>query len=446
MKYLRNFFRSELNHYNKLHYEGKIIFGSSLLYNLASPILGTFTGCYLWRQSASIILLSTFQLMIFGGTIVGFYLNGLLLKKFSPSRLYFTGCLIQGIATALLIFLPKLSSPEILFFGIINGISSGIFWANRTYISSKYIQKNERIYFSSINSIQGILTGLLMPLTIGWMIVFGETRFAFDVHLAYRILAILMVILLTWSGYIIMKISNIRITSDKKPLFLTRPSTTWKRLRVFSFILGFSNSIEMVIPGLFIMMFVGKENFLGSFQSFSSLFVAGALLFIGKTANREHRIYIFTAGISLSIIASTLFGSYFSVVGILLYSVINALAGPFRWVIYGPMWFDILDMEERRFSKHRYGYVCDEQLFLNLGRMAALFLFMRIALINPPTALRISPLLSALPQIFILTVMLSLEKRLVRDEILQKGLFLQYMALAAKQNPSHKISPVRRIS
>src|SRR5438270_510986 len=111
-------------YFKKLRHDTQKLLYSIFLFNLIGPMLGLFINAFLWRQSHDVTLIAFYNLIIFIIIPVGFYLNGLLLKKFSPGRLYFFSLAILGIAVASLIFLTNISYSIILIFGIVDGLSS----------------------------------------------------------------------------------------------------------------------------------------------------------------------------------------------------------------------------------------------------------------------------------------------------------------------------------
>ncbi len=191
--------------------------------------------------------------------------------------------------------------------------------------------------------------------------------------------------------------------------------------------MGLTNGIEIVLPTLMVLVLVGKENSLGSIQAFSGVFVAFIIYHIGKRVNKDRRFIIFSIGILFSITASLTFSLYYSALGVLCYFLINALAGSFRWTIYGPLSFDVIDAEERKSSKHRYSYIFDQQLYLNLGRNFALLLFIPFFLSNHDIALRYTPLIFALPQLLVLWLIGFVEKQLIVDDIREHSARFNYV-------------------
>lgn len=127
MRFIHDFINKEIFHFKKLHADAQSLILSIFLRDLIGPILSIFINAFLWRQSQDLILVALFNLAFFLTIPLGFYLNGVLLKLFSPGRLYFVSLLFSGIVAAGLIFLPSISYSIVFTFGILEGLFSGIY-------------------------------------------------------------------------------------------------------------------------------------------------------------------------------------------------------------------------------------------------------------------------------------------------------------------------------
>lgn len=425
MKLIRQLLKNELQHYQKLNQESKVILIAIFIFNLASPILSTFINAFLWRSVQDIQLVVLYNIASFIGIPLGFYLNGELLKKYYPTTLYFFGSIAQGIVAAVLLFFPHFNSVSLLLFGLIFGTTSGLYWGNRIYLVSNYVKSYQRIYFMSLVFMQSTLCGIILPFIIGWYLVIGERTSLYSADLAYKVLGIGLVMVLAYSGYKIKK-----LVLEKQPIPYTslhKPSASWKKVRGMAFIMGITNSIDFIFPTILVLQFVGKEGKLGTIQALSGIVLAFAIYQIGKKVDRNHRFTILFVGVFLSIVAGLIFSFSYSAIGVLFYFVLTAFASPFRWTVVSPVMFDVMDGEVRKYAKNRYAFVYDQELFLNIGRNVSLLLFVFLYANTPTIALRFTPLLFALPQFVLLYIALSLEEGLISEYVEEKKYLYQYV-------------------
>jgi MFS transporter, YQGE family, putative transporter len=435
MNFLKKFATNELRHYHSLAPQSKTILISILFYSLASPILSTFISAFLWRVSQSVHLVVWYNIAIYLGVPIGFYLNGRLLKHYNPTTFYFWGSTLQGVMAGLLLFLPIFHISIISLFGLIFGITSGLYWSNRIFINHSTVKSHQRIYFTSLIFICQTACNVIVPLVIGWYLVLGERTGTYSPTLAYQLLGIILLLLLIIAGF---KIKQLPVEHTSIPYTtLRKPSRAWKRLRIMKFLLGVTNSIDIVFPTLLILMFIGKEGRLGTIQALSGVFLAAALYQIARKVGKNDRYFVLLGGIFLSILGGLIFSTWYSPLGIMSYFVLSAFATPIRWTIIGPVSQDVIDGEARKYSKNRYAFIFDQELFINLGRLSSLLLFIVFYAYFPTIAVRFTPLLFAIPQLGILYLAASLEKHLLVDELNQKTLEFSYVQIVGNGRSSN---------
>ena len=396
MSFWKKFITQEVEYFNRLSYNGKALITSFALTGVTDPIIFTFNA-FLWRVTNNIGSLAWYNFAQFVGLPIGFYINGKLLKQYSPPQLYLTGCVLQGIAVCSLIFLTQISYISIIFFGLVFGMSMGLFWANRNFLTLRAIPTENRIYFSSLEANASTITGILIPLVIGWFLVLGNKAHVYSTRQAYEGLSIFAIIILFFIGFIIRKVSI-----EYEPIthiLLPKARPFWQKVRALSFFDGMTNGISIFIPVLMVLTFVGMEDALGTIQSVAAIGSALVIYYVSKKASKKHRFYILFINFLLCLIAGIYFGVLFSALGTILFFAITAIASPFGWVGTASIGQDSIDTEEGTSPYSHYAYVFDTELFLNLGRLVSIGIFFLILfLYTQQGALRMSPFLFALFQ------------------------------------------------
>lgn len=76
-----------------------------------------------------------YQLAVYTGIPFTFLVNGFLLQHINIKRLYSAGMLLSGISMAVMMSLGKLSMLGVGIAGLMMGMSFGLFWANRDFLS-----------------------------------------------------------------------------------------------------------------------------------------------------------------------------------------------------------------------------------------------------------------------------------------------------------------------
>lgn len=260
--------KTEKLHFDSLGDVVKHLLLSYGLYLVSYPIIGIFINAYFWRQTEDITLIAAYNLGFFIALPLGFYLNGLLLKRVHILKLYWIGTVLQGVAAFLAIFMPTLSFDKVLAYGLIYGIGGGLYWGNKNYITLKITKGRNRLYYNSLESSIDLIINIVMPILLGWIIVFGEHVHLYTPDSAYRVLMVATLFMLGLSGYIL---QSADIYSEKiTNIFVINPSKYWNLNRLMQTIFWVVNGVNYFIPTVLVLMLVGSEGELGTLESFSA--------------------------------------------------------------------------------------------------------------------------------------------------------------------------------
>lgn len=410
MNFIHSFIDKEVNYFRKLHQDGqKLLFGI-FLNSLIDPMLGLFLNAFLWRQSHDIQIIAVYNLIVFSLITVGFYINGLLLKRFSPSSLFTIALGAFGLATSILIFLPTISYSIVILFGLIDGLCAGVYWANRNLLTLKTTQSDNRIYFSSLETSSGTITGVIVPLFIGWFIAFGSIIQVYSPVRGYQILSVGMLLIVAAIAIIMQTISIKRYNVGD--LLIKKASSSWQKFQLFQLAWGLNEGATGFISILLVLILVGQEASLGTVQSISAIFTALIVFALAKFLHIKHRLTLIVVGVSLILLGATVFGILFSAVGVFILVATQALAHSIEWVAFSSLNYDLMEKDGNTEENH-YAYVCDQEIYLNLGRIISVGIFMALVHFSSNTiALRYAPFIFGLAQILLIFTTRSIEKNL----------------------------------
>lgn len=409
-------FRKEKDYFQKLHSDTQKMLLTIGLYYLTAPIFGIFVNAFLWRQTQDILLVAFYNAIMFSFITAGFYLNGFLLRRYSVAVPYTLSLVISCFALTVLLFLPHITYPIILFYGIIDGVTAGVYWANRNLLTLKTTASDNRIYFSSIETTISTLSKVFIPFVIGWFITLGSILNWYTPVQGYQMLVVYLLIVIFFLG----KISR-TMESKKQPIekqFVKSASKKWQHFRLLQFVLGVNNATLTFIPVLLVLTLLGKENTLGMVQSMGAI-LASVMVFFGvKSLHIKHRLKLIAIGTGITILGGLIFSVMYSGLGVLIFFACQSIAWPFLWVAISSINYDLIDQDNKD-PKYHYAYVSDQEIYLNAGRLVGILIFMAAAFfISNDFALRFAPLLFAFTQILLYVTTKAIEKK--KDDISTK--------------------------
>lgn len=401
--------KNEYKHYLSLSAVVRRLLYSYVFYLVSYPIMGLFINVYFWRQSNDITLIAAYNLGFFLFLPIGFYLNGLLLSRVNILKLYWVGVFTQGFAAALAIFFPNLSFDIVLFYGAIYGLGGGLYWANKNYITLKLTKNTNRLYYNALETSIELVSGILLPVLVGWGIVFGEKLELYSVDTAYKVLILIALILLWLSGYMLQKAD---IYSEKITHLLPHnPSSNWYRNRLISALYYVVAGANYFIPTILTLLLIGLEGELGTLESLSAILTAILMYWIGRKTklSRSSKIYV-VAGV-LYLAASLLLTYFYNLASVLFYIATSSISLSICWNLIYANSMEIMDKEQDlNPGSNQYALVMDNEIYYNLGRIIGMaILFEGSAVLGQRTALVITPIILSL---LLLSIIIPLNKNL----------------------------------
>ena len=123
----------EYNYYKSFPRNMRLLLMTNLIYALVLPIIEMFIGAYIMRSTSNTSLVVSFQLALYTGIPLTFFINGILLKRIKIARLYSFGMLLSGVSMTAMMMVKNLDIYGITVAGLIMGLSYGFFWANRDF-------------------------------------------------------------------------------------------------------------------------------------------------------------------------------------------------------------------------------------------------------------------------------------------------------------------------
>ena len=386
-----NFFKSEILHFKNLPKKAQELLISFFFYSTAYPIISVFINAFIWKNDYNISYLIFFRIGQFLVVPLAFIIGGILLRVAKINTLYFIGAIFIAVSSVLTIFLKNKTIVDFLIMGIILGVGTGLYWVNRTYLTVKETNDDNRSYFFGLLFSFTTLIGFVVTLLVGWLIVFG---------LSYQLLMASAFILIIFSGLVVLKMD---LESPKiGRLFIHNSSYIWMRKRLIHLGIGFVEGLSYIIPGLLVLTMLGNEGILGSLTAISSIISTVLIYLYGrKSHSKDHKTYFIFSTI-LSLFLSLLLAVAFNKFTVIIYSLLSGLTISFLWLTLATPLFKNIDLEVGNIEEKRFSYILDTEFFLNGGRIIALAICLFIAIYyGTENSLRFSPIVLSLFQVFL---------------------------------------------
>ena len=376
----------------------RILIVANIVYAFVLPVIEIFVAAYVMRNSRDVSKVVTYQLAIYTGDPIAFLLNGFLLGRIGVQRLYALGMLMSSMAMLVMMSFSVLTYPGIAASGLLMGIASGLFWANRGFLALSTTNNENRNYFYGIETFFLTIISVTAPLFIGWWIeASSHTAWtAFNRNNGYRVIAV-CALGLTIVSAVVINLGKYENPPKTRFLYL-RFHPLWWRMSLLAALKGLAQGYLVTAPAMLIMMLVGQEGTLGTIQTVGGVLSAFVLYGVGRIARPEHRLRIFAVGLILFAAGSVVNGLLFDAVGVLIFMSCLVIAKPVLDLAYFPIQLLVTDRVAAIEGRNQYAYIFHHELGLFTGRFAGCVLFIVLAL----AVSQVAALKYALPVIAIL--------------------------------------------
>ncbi len=374
-----NKLRHEYQHFLSYPRDMRILLLTNLIYAFVGPVIDLFVAAYVMRKSQNVTMVVIYQLAVYTGIPLTFFINGFLLQHVNIKRLYSAGMLLSGVSMAVMVSLGELSMTGVGVAGFMMGMSFGLFWANRDFLALSTTDDQNRNYYYGVETFFYTITGVIVPFIIGWFIAGTDLRgwFGGDPDTAYQIVTGVVFVLTIFSSILV---HRGRFENPPKSDFVFfRYHWLWNQMQLLAILKGLAQGYIVTAPAMLVMRLVGQEGALGTIQAVGGILSAFLLYYIGRTAQPKHRIIIFTIGLTLFALGGLANALLFNAAGVLLFMVCLLLSKPLHDIAYFPIQMQVIDTVSAIEHRNKYSYIFNQEFGFFIGRFAGCGLFILLA-------------------------------------------------------------------
>lgn len=378
----------------------RVLLVTNMIYAFVLPVIEIFVAAYVMRNSHDVSKVVTYQLAIYAGDPFAFWLNGVMLGRISIKRLYAAGMLLSAVAMLVMMSSTVISPMAIAVSGLLMGIASGLFWANRGFLALSTTTDENRNYFYGVETFFLTITSVIVPAAIGWFIeATGKYGWVSgNRNNSYRIVA-LCTLVLTLVASVVINMGSYRNPPKTRFVFFHFHSL-WKKMLSLAMLKGLAQGYLVTAPAMLIMMLVGQEGTLGLIQAAGGIVSSFMLYAVGRASKPEHRVRVFAIGLFLFAAGSIVNTVMFDAKGVLIFMACLVLAKPVLDLAYFPIQLLIIDTVSVIENRNEYAYIFNHEIGLFAGRLLGCGLFIILAV----NVSRIAALKYALPTIAVLQI------------------------------------------
>lgn len=380
----------------------KILILTNTIYAFVLPVIDIFVASYIMRNSNDPSKVILYQLAIYIGIPITFYINGYLLNRISIKKLFSLGMLLSGVSMVFMMTLKEINYFGLVFAGLIMGMSFGLYWANRDYLVLATTKDKTRNFYYGLETFLYTIIAAIVPVMIGWFLVNGnegEGQAANEgVNAAYRVIT-MIVFGITIFASVVFHFGKYDKPKSEKFMYF-KFHKLWKKMLQLAALKGLAQGFIVTAPAMLMMKFFHSEGALGSAISIGAIIAAVIMLVLGKISKPKHRLLIFSVGLICFFLASFFNSLLFNTTGVITFMFLLLISRPLLDIAYFPIQLKVIDLLSKIENRNEFSYILNHEFGLFAGRFLGALTFLLIAFyINSDIALRYALLIIGLLQL-----------------------------------------------
>ncbi len=388
----------------------KILILTNTIYAFVLPVIDIFVASYIMRNSNDPSKVILYQLAIYTGIPITFFINGYLLNRINIKRLFSLGMLLSGISMVFMMSLDEINYFGLISAGLIMGMSFGFYWANRDYLVLATTKDRTRNFYYGLETFLYTLIASIVPVIIGWYLISGNGDSNESINEGYKVVTG-VVFIITIIASIVFHFGKYEKPKSEKFLYF-KFHKLWKKMLQLSVLKGLAQGFIVTAPAMLMMKFFNSEGALGTAISIGAIISAVIMLILGKISKPKHRWLIFSVGLICFFLASFFNGLLFNPTGVIIFMFLLLISRPILDIAYFPIQLKVIDVLSEIENRNEFSYILNHEFGLFVGRFIGAGTFLVIAyFVNADIALRYALLIIGTVQLLSILIAKQLLKQ-----------------------------------
>lgn len=342
------------------------------LYSLSIALSNTFVNIYLWKQSNDFKNLALYHLAVVVMQLITFIIAGRWAKKIDRVFVLRFGVFFLALFYLTVLTIGTDANKYLLLLGSLLGIGYGFYWLAFNVLTFEITEPETRDFFNGFLGTLSSLGGMIGPFISGYVITRMEHLTGYSVVFGLSLTLFALAVLLSF--FLKRRPSSgdyffLRIIHERKN------NNNWRHVTNAHFFQGLREGIFAFIISVFVFVVTKSEMALGTYSLIQSGISLIAYYVVSRIITEPKRkMAIFIGGFMLFFSVFILLYQL-TYVKLLIYAGVIAISYPLVLVPYLSMTYDVIGKGWRA-AEMRIEYIVVRELFINMGRIISLVIFL----------------------------------------------------------------------
>lgn len=341
------------------------------LFAFATFLSNTFVNVFLWKQSNDYVNIAVYNLFVSILSPLAFLLAGRISKKVDRTFIIRLGMAFLMGFYLIILFLGEHTSTYPYIIGAILGIGNGFYWMSFNLLTFEVTEPDTRDYFNGILGSLQSFGGMTSPFIAGYIISLWDNfkgySIIFFISFVFFLVAAALSFLLH-KRHVEGRLLLMDVIKERTD------NSNWRNILYAHIFQGSREGMFAFIITIWVYVATSSEFALGTFNLIMSLSSFIGYYIVSKLIKDQRRkLYIFLGGIFLYV-SVWLFVFQTETWMLFLYGLLVGFAYPVYNVPFISLTYDIIGTAKQA-RELRVEYVILREIFLNVGRIFAIVLF-----------------------------------------------------------------------
>lgn len=342
------------------------------LYALGIFLSNTFVNIYLWKQSGEYVAIALYNLSIYIMQPLTFILAGRWAKRMDRVVVLRLGVIFLSLFFLTVLFFGEQAASYKIVLGSVLGIGYGFYWLAFNVLTFEITEPDTRDFFNGFLGLLQSFGGMVGPILAGFIIsrLTSNTGYTviFTISLSLFVLAVVC-------SFFLKRRSAKGDFTFRRIIHERKRDQNWNKILYAHTFQGLREGTFLFVISIWVFITTQSELALGTFNlvysGFAFLFYYLATRFI-KPKRRKGSIFVGGLTLYLSLYLILIHLSYPT---LLIYAAIIGVAYPILFVPYISLTYDVIGKAWHA-GEMRIEYIVVRELFLNLGRVLSIAIFL----------------------------------------------------------------------
>lgn len=341
------------------------------LYALSIALSNTFVNVFLWKQSGKFIDIALYNLSSVVLQPITFIIAGKWAKKVDRVIVLRLGVSFLALFFLTVLLLGERANEFIVLLGCLLGIGYGFYWLAFNVLTFEITEPDSRDFFNGFLGLLTSFSGMIGPIFSGFVISSLEKFTGYKIIFSLSLLLFFIAVLLSFFLYRRSAKGNY---SFKRILSERKNNINWKRILNAHFFQGFREGTFVFVIVVWVFITTNSELALGTFGLVQSAVSFVSYYVVTRLIKARFRKKAILAGGVLLYAAIYIILFKLTYPGLLIYAAVISIAYPLLTVPYVSLTYDVIGRAWKA-AEMRIEYIVVRELFVNLGRVVSILLF-----------------------------------------------------------------------